>query len=52
VNNEETESRSEIGMNGDVELHRSCRNMKPPERYGNPVDLDVILWYHGCNGLP
>ena len=52
VNNEETESRSEIEMNGDVELHRSCRNMKPPERYGNPVDLDVILWYHGCNGLP
>ena len=52
VKNEETESRSEIGMNGDVELHRSCRNRKPPERYGNPVDLDVILWYHRCNGLP
>jgi hypothetical protein len=43
VNNEETESRSEIGMNGDVELRRSCRNRKPPERYGNPVDLEVIL---------
>ena len=52
VKNEETESRSEIGMNGDVELHRSCRNRKPPERYGNPVDLDVILWYPRCNGLP
>ena len=30
-------------MNGDVELRRSCRNRKPPERYGNPVDLEVIL---------
>ena len=30
-------------MNGDVELCRSCRNRKPPDRHGYPVDLDVIL---------
>ena len=43
VNNEENKSRSEIQMNGDVELRRSGRNRKPPDRYGNPADLDVIL---------
>ena len=43
VNNEENKSMSEIKMNRDVDLRRSCRNRKPPERYGNPVDLDIIL---------
>ena len=43
VNNEENQSRLEIKLNGDVELCRSCRNRKPPDRHGYPVDLDVIL---------
>jgi hypothetical protein len=42
VNNEENQSRLEIKLNGDVELRRSCRNRKPPDRHGYPVDLHVI----------